>query len=68
MVWRGSHESICIYRDVSAADGLLVKLPLFAVRTPGDPHAFVSGNAGFREWVGELHNCAAAFLEQLPAQ
>lgn len=47
------------------ADGALLKLPLLAARKPGDPHPFVTGNAGFRAWAGVLKSCAEAFL---PAQ
>ncbi len=51
----------------AVADGTLLKLPRLAVRRPGEPHPFVSGNAAFREWVGELRNCAGSFLPPPPA-
>lgn len=44
------------------ADGALLKLPLLAARKAGDPHPFVTGNAGFRAWAGVLKSCAEAFL------
>jgi metallo-beta-lactamase class B len=48
------------------ADGTLLKLPLLKERKPGDPHPFVSGNAGFREWAGVLKACAAEALARKP--
>ncbi len=51
----------------AVADGTLLKLPRLAARRPGEPHPFVSGNAAFREWVGELRSCAGTFLPPQPA-
>jgi metallo-beta-lactamase class B len=48
------------------ADGTVLKLPLLRERRPGDPHPFVSGNAAFRDWVGELKTCAGRFLTKPP--
>jgi hypothetical protein len=39
---------------------------LLKERKPGDPHPFVSGNAGFREWAGVLKACAAEALARKP--
>lgn len=44
------------------ADGTLLKLPLLAARKAGEPHPFVTGNAGFRAWAGVLKSCAETFL------
>jgi metallo-beta-lactamase class B len=46
------------------ADGTVQKLALLKTRKPGEPHPFVSGNAGFREWAGVLKSCAGTFLEK----
>ena len=44
------------------ADGTVLKLPMLKTRKPGDPHPFVTGNAAFRAWAGQLKSCAEAFL------
>lgn len=44
------------------ADGTVEKLALLKVRGAGDPNPFVTGNAEFRAWAGQLQACAEAFL------
>ncbi len=31
---------------------------------PDNPHPFVEGNAGFRQWINAIHDCAEEVLEQ----
>jgi metallo-beta-lactamase class B len=45
-------------------DGSLSKTDLLKERGPDDAHPFVEGNAGFREWMSAIHECAGAVLEQ----
>jgi metallo-beta-lactamase class B len=45
-------------------DSSLQKLALLKERGPDDPHPFVEGNAGFREWMAAIHECAGEVLEQ----
>ena len=44
------------------ADGTVEKLALLKSRKAGDPNPFVTGNAVFRAWAGQLQACAEAFL------
>jgi metallo-beta-lactamase class B len=46
------------------ADGLLFKRAALDQRQPGEPHPFVLGNAGFRSWLTEMHDCAGVVLDQ----
>jgi len=45
-------------------DGTLLKLEALAGRRRGDPHPFVEGNAGFRDWMRAIHDCAGEVLER----
>jgi metallo-beta-lactamase class B len=45
-------------------DGTLLKLEALAGRRRSDPHAFVEGNTGFRDWMRAIHDCAGEVLER----
>ena len=45
-------------------DGTLLKLEALEARAPGEPHPFVEGNAGFRDWMRAIHDCAGDVLER----
>jgi metallo-beta-lactamase class B len=45
-------------------DGTLAKLESLASRGRGEPHPFVTRNAGFRAWMAAIHDCAGEVLEQ----
>lgn len=44
------------------ADGTVEKLALLKARKAGEPNPFVTTNAQFRAWAGQLRSCAEAFL------
>jgi len=44
------------------ADGTVEKLALLKTRKAGEAHPFVTTNAEFRAWAGQLRSCAEAFL------
>jgi len=44
------------------ADGTVEKLALLKSRGAAEPNPFVTGNAEFKAWAGQLESCAAAFL------
>lgn len=45
-------------------DGSLFKLEALQSRGDGDPHPFVEGNDGFKQWMDTIHDCAGDVLEQ----
>lgn len=45
-------------------DGSLLKASALAARRPGEAHPFVMGNAGFREWMQAIHDCAGEVIDQ----
>jgi metallo-beta-lactamase class B len=45
-------------------DGTLLKLEALNRRERSDPHPFVFGNAGFKESLSVLHDCAGEMLER----
>lgn len=45
-------------------DGSLFKLEALQSRGAGDPHPFVQGNDGFKQWMDTIHDCAGDVLEQ----
>ncbi len=45
-------------------DGSLFKLEALQSRRDGDPHPFVEGNDGFKQWMDTIHDCAGDVLEQ----
>lgn len=45
-------------------DATLAKLAALSTRSPGDPHPFVEGQAGFRAWMDVIHDCAGEVLER----
>ena len=47
-----------------ALDASLFKAEALKQRRPGEPHPFVSGNARFRQWMQEIHDCAGEVLDQ----
>ncbi len=45
-------------------DGSLLKVEALAGRQPGDPHPFVMGNDGFRDWMQAIHDCAGTVIDR----
>ena len=45
------------------ADGYLVKIDALDKRKPGDPHPFVTGNAGVKKWMSVIRECTEATLQ-----
>jgi metallo-beta-lactamase class B len=45
-------------------DDSLHKLATLRARGPGDPHPFVEGNSGFRDWMAVIHDCAGEVRAQ----
>ncbi len=45
-------------------DGSLFKLEALQSRSAGEPHPFVEGNGGFKQWMDTIHDCAGDVLEQ----
>ena len=45
-------------------DGSLFKLEALQSRNAGEPHPFVEGNDGFKQWMDTIHDCAGDVLEQ----
>lgn len=45
-------------------DGSLFELEALQSRRAGEPHSFVEGNDGFRQWMDAIHDCAGEVLEQ----
>lgn len=47
-----------------SVDASLLKRAALKLREPGDPHPFVEGNPGFREWMTAIRDCAGEVLER----
>ena len=46
------------------ADGALIKSEALSQRRTGDAHPFVLGNAGYRQWLSVVRECAGEHLAQ----
>lgn len=49
-------------------DGGLLKIEALAGRQQGEPHPFVTGNAGFKQWMNTIIDCAEKTLVQKKKQ
>lgn len=45
-------------------DASLLKVEALAARQPGDPHPFVMGHDGFRQWMQSIHDCAGEVIDR----